>query len=93
MDITFSYQDINRKGQPQQIKRGEIIPVVFSFKYEPIDDELKNEENEEPEKTSEKEETPGKLKAPPTGKKDAEKKKKDEYIKTILKTPKKERKG
>ena len=93
VDVEFSYQDIKKTGQPQKTKRGEIIPFTYSFKYEPIEDEFKNEENQELDEKIEKEETPGKEKAPPLGKKDPKKKKKGEYIKTILNTAKKEKKG
>jgi hypothetical protein len=46
VDISFSYQDINKQGEAKDIKRGQIIPYTFSYKYEPEKEIPKQREEE-----------------------------------------------
>ncbi|MBN2444775.1 MAG: hypothetical protein JXJ04_25690 [Spirochaetales bacterium] len=84
VDVAFSYHDINMKGNPQKLKRGEHIPYTFSFKYEPVDDGIKNQADHEPEEKVETKEAPKKEKAPPSGKKEKDKMENEKISATIF---------
>jgi hypothetical protein len=92
VDVNLSYQNINRKEMPRKIKRGKIIPLIFSFKYEPVEEDIKTVPEEELESKVEEEKAPGKSKLSPKGKKERTTKV-EESTSTIFFTEGKGKKG
>ncbi|MCW8966404.1 MAG: hypothetical protein OQK82_06940 [Candidatus Pacearchaeota archaeon] len=89
VDVAFSYQNINGKGDHHKMKRGEYIPYTFSFKYEPPKDGMKNIPDQEPEESLETKEAPKEKAAPPTEKEGTDKIKNKEISATIFNAEKK----
>jgi hypothetical protein len=68
VNVDLSYQNVNRKDPSMNIKRGKKIPLIFSFKYQPVEEEIKTPEEEKLEEQPEFEEKPRKSKLSKEGK-------------------------